>query len=112
MVLSDDFHCVMILQNRDFLIPTYSLHQATLNLKPSIICMVKDTKFTMPPFSVEIKFTILVLIEIHTPLHQVVDSCRCITDNMLYGFNVGDVVTCNHGVFNMLFEVIHLEVSH
>ena len=59
----------------------------------------------------EVKFAVLVAVEVHAPLDEVGDALGCIAHHLLHGGRIADVVSCDHGVVDVLFEVIHFEVG-
>ena len=60
----------------------------------------------------EVELAILLLVEVDAPLHKVSDALRCITDHLFHGSRVADVIACNHGVLDVLLEVVDQEVRH
>ena len=88
------------------------LHQSALNLEARVVGMVQDAELGVTALAVEVKLAALLLVEVHAPLHQVLDALRGIPHHLLHGCGVADVVARNHGVLNVFLEVVHLQVCH
>ena len=112
MVLGDDFHCKMILKHFNVGMVAHRSNQATLNLGTCVIGMVQDAELGVTAFTVKVKRAILLLVEVHAPSYEVFDALRTTHDHLSHCFGVTNPVTRNHGVFNVLFEVIDQQVRH
>ena len=111
-MLGDDLHGKVVFQYRYVLVLAHSLHQASLYLKACVVGMMQYSEFRVASLSVQVKLSVFLLVEVHTPLYQVLDSGRSSLHHLLHGSWVGDIVTGYHGVLDMLVEVVHQQVCH
>ena len=88
MVLRDDLHGEMVLQNLYIRIAAHGFHQAALYLCTGIIGVVENTELRVTALTVQVESAILLLIEVHAPLHQLLDASRRITHHLLHGCRV------------------------
>ncbi len=112
MVLCDYLNGKVVFEDFYIRIVSYGLHQSPLDFSPRIVGMVQDAELGMSAFLVQIIGAVLLLVKMDTPLHQFLDSGRCITYNLFYSGRVADIVACHHCVVNMLFEIIDQQVSN
>ena len=112
VVLGDDLHGKVVFQYRYVLVLAHGLHQSALYFKACIVGMMQDTEFRVSALSVQVKLSVFLLVEVHTPLYQVLDSSRSSLHHLLHGSWVGNVVTGYHGVLNVLVKVVHQQVCH
>ena len=112
MMLRDDFYSEMILFDFDIRVFTYSLHQSALNLCTGIVGMVQNSEFRMSPFTVQIKFSSLLFIEVYTPVDKFLYLRRSVLHHLFHSLAITDEVTGNHRVLNMFVEVIYFEIRY
>ncbi len=112
MVLRDDFHSKMVLQHLNVGMVPHGFHQTALNLGTCVVSMMQDAEFGVPAFAVQVKRAVFLLVEIHAPSKQIFDTCRTTRHHLFHCFRVTNPVTGNHGVLNVLFEVIDEQVRH
>ncbi len=86
MMLRNDFNCKMVLKNLYIRIVADCLHQAALYLKAGVIGMMQDSEFRMSTLTMQIKRTVFLTIEIHTPLNQAAYSRRGVFHHLFNGF--------------------------
>ena len=112
MVLRDNLNSIMILKHCYITICPHCFHQSTLYLKARIISVMKYAKVTVPSFTVKIVCPVTVLVEVNTPPDELSYSFRCITYNMLYRLRVGNIITSNHRVVDVLFKIVYSKVGY
>ena len=78
-----------------------------LYLCTRIVLMVEDAEFGVAAFFVQVKLSVLLFVEVHSPFNELLDLFGSIAHHLLYGFAVAYPVTGNHGVFDVLVEVVH-----
>ena len=69
MVLCDNLDGKVILLDVDVGIVAHGFHEAALYLGSSVVGMVEDAKLAVATLSMEVELTVLLLIEVDTPLH-------------------------------------------
>ena len=112
MVLRDDLHGKVIFLHLDIGIVTHSLHQSTLYLGSRIVGMVQDTELRVPALPVQVEGAVILLVEIHAPVHEFLNLFGSLRNHLLYSGRVADIVARNHRVLDMLVEVIDGEICH
>ena len=100
----------MIFLDVDVRIVAHGFHQSALNLGSRVVGMVQDAELAVSSLAVKVELAVLLLVEIDTPLHQLLDLFRCFGDNLLHGFVVADVVASNHCILDVFVEVVHFEI--
>ena len=112
VMLSYDFNGKIALKHFDVLVSSHSFHQSSLNLRTCVVSMMKNTEFRVSTLAMQVECTILFLVEVHSPLHQVANSFRRLSDYLSHSLRVGDVVAGNHCVFNVFFKIVNQKVSY
>ena len=102
----------MILLDVDVRIAAHGLHQSSLDLSSRVVGMVEDTELRVSSLTVQIEAAVFLAVEVHSPLHQFINLLRCIPYHLLHSFHIIDVVTGYHSVFDMLIEIVYLEIRH
>ena len=59
----------------------------------------------------QVKLPVVLPVEVHPPIHEFLDLLRCFFHHQFHRFRVADVVTGNHSVLYVLFEVVKLQIS-
>ena len=77
-----------------------------------IVFVVQDTELGMASFFVEVEFSILFFIKIHSPFYQFLDLCRCFSHYFFYSRAVTDPIAGNHRVFNVFLEIVYFQVGN
>ena len=111
MVLGDDFHSIEIGEYGDIGMLLHSFNQAGLYLCARIVLVVQDAELGVAAFLMQVEFSTLFLVEVHSPLDELVYLFGGVAYNFLYGFAVADPVACNHGVFDMLFKIVYFQIG-
>jgi len=88
MVLGDDLHGIVVFQYGDLFVSPHRLHQSALYLETGVIGVVENTKLAVPALAMEVEITVLVLVEVHPPAHQIVDGGGGVAYNMLHSLAV------------------------
>ena len=112
MVLRDNLNGKVILLDVDVGIVTNSLHQSALNLCTGIVGMVQDAELRVSAFAVQIELPVILLVEIHAPVDQLLYLAWGIAYHLFHRFAVGDIVACDNCVGNMLVESIEFQICH
>ena len=112
MMLCDYLHGKVVFQHFDIRMVAHSLHQSALYLRPCVVGMVQDAKLRMSAFAVQVELSRLVAVEIHTPVHKFHNLLRRIAHHLLHSFAIAYPVARNHGVLNMLVEIVNKHVRH
>ena len=90
----------------------YGADQTVLNLSSRIVFVVQDAEFGVTAFTVQVEVSFCIFIEIYTPTDQFLDLLWSITDNLFDGSPVAQPVTRDHGVLNVLVEVVNKQVGN
>lgn len=112
MVLGDDLDGEIMLVDVDLRAAAHGLDEALLYLIAGVVGVVEDAKFRVSPLAVEVERAVLLLVEIHAPLNELAYLGGSLSDHLLHGHRVGEVVAGHHGVVYMFLEIIHFEVGH
>ena len=112
VVLGDNLDGKVMLQHFDVWILTNGSHQSALYFGTGIVGMMQDAELRVTAFAMQVELTILFLVEVYAPFDEVPDTLRRITHHLFHGCGVADVVARNHGVLNVLLEVIDQEVRY
>ena len=110
-MLRDDLHGKVVLPDIDVGIAAHGLHQSALYLGSRVVGVVKDAELRVSALAVEVERAVLLLVEVHSPLHEFVNLCRGVAHHLLHGCTVADEVSGNHGVLYMFLEIVHFEVG-
>ena len=111
VMLGNDFHSVMVGQYGDVGVLLHSFNEAGLYLCTRIVLMVEDAEFGVAAFFVQVKLSVLLFVEVHAPFDELLDLFGSIAHHLLYGFAVAYPVACNHGVLDVLLEVVHSRIG-
>ena len=111
MVLGDDLHSEMVFFHLDVGMTTHSLHQSTLNLRTSVVSMVENAELRVSALTMQVEVAFLVLVEVYTPIDEFLDLLRSIAYHLLHRLAVGDIVTGDNRVGDMLVEGIYLQIG-
>ena len=76
-----------------------------------VVGVVEDAELAVAALAVEVELTVVVLVEVHAPFHEVCDALGRVLHHLLHGGGVADEVAGHHRVVDMLVEVIYLEVG-
>ena len=112
MMLCDNLYSKVIFLYVNLRCVAHGCHKSSLYLGSRVVSVVKNTELRVSAFAVKVKFSVFLLVKVHAPFNELFYLFRCISDNLLHSFAVTDIVACNHGVFNVLFKVVHLEVCY
>ncbi len=102
----------MILLDINIGMVTHSLHESTLYLCSCVIGMVKNAEFRVTALTVQVKSSVFFLVEVHTPVHKFHNLLRSITHHLLHCLAIGDIVTCDNRVGNMLIKSVEFHIRH
>ena len=112
VVLGDDFDGEVVFLDINVGAVAYGFHQSALDFRACVVGVVQDAELGVAALAVQVELPVLAAVEVHTPVDQLLNLCRCVPDHLLDGLAVGDEVACNHGVLNVLVEVVKLQVRH
>ena len=112
MVLRDYLYSKMIFVNIDIWILTYTLDKTLLNLKAGIVGMVQYPEFRMPAFTMQIKITVGIAVEVHSPFQKLTYLLRGFGNHFAHCLWVAQTVTGYHRILDMLVEIINGKISH
>ena len=112
VVLSDDFYSEMIFLDIDVRAVAHSFHQTALDFSTRIISVMKNAELAVSALTMKIELAILLLVEVDTPLHELLDLLWCHGDNLLHSLIVADVITSDHCILYVLVEVIYFQVGN
>ena len=111
VMLGNDFHSVMVGQYGDVGVLLQSFNEAGLYLCTRIVLMVEDAEFGVAAFFVQVKLSVLLFVEVHSPFDKLLDLFGGIAHHLLYSFTVAYPVTRNHGIFDMLFKIVYGQIG-
>jgi len=112
VMLRDYLDCEMVFKDIDIRMLPHSLHESTLYLGSSVVCMMKNTELRVTSFTVKVEAAILFAVEVDTPLQELANSSGSVTHHLLYGCRVANPVACHHSVVNMFLKVINEQVGN
>ena len=112
VVLRDDFHGEVVFLDVYIGIGAHGSHQSALNFGPGVVGMVQNAELGMSALAVKVEPSVLLLVEVHPPLHEFFDLFRRFPHHLLHGLPVAHEVAGNHGVLDVLVEVVHFHVCH
>ena len=112
VVLRDDFHRIVVGKYCDVGMLFYGFDEAGLDFRACVVLMVQDAEFRVSAFAVQVEGAVGLLVEVHAPLDEFPDLCRSVAHYFLHGGAVADPVARNHGVFDVLLEVVHCQIGH
>ena len=112
MVLGDDLYGKVIFEYIDIGVGTHRFHKSALNLCTRIISVVEDTEFGVSAFTMEVEGAVIFLVEVHTPIDELLDLLWCLAHYLLYGCRVAKPIARHHGVVDMLLEVIDEHIGY
>ena len=101
----------MVGQYGDVGVLLHSFNEAGLYLCTRIVLMVEDAEFGVAAFFVQVKLSVLLFVEVHSPFDEFLDLFGGIAHHLLYGFTVAYPVTRNHGIFDMLFKIVYGQIG-
>ena len=107
MMLRDDFYGKMAVEYFDIGVRLYGSDKAFLYFGTCIVFVVQNAEFGVTAFFMEVEVSLIILVEVHSPVYQFFDLSGGLAHHFLHGGAVTDPVACNHGVFNVLVEVIY-----
>ena len=102
MVLRDDFHRKVVLQNLDVGVLAGSQNQFLLNLVAGDVLMVQDAELGVSALFGQGELARLRLVEIDSPLHQFHHAVGGLADGDFHDVAVGQLVACDHRVVDVL----------
>ena len=112
MVLRDNLHGEMILLDINIGIIAHGFHQSTLYLRARVVGMMQNAELRMSSLAMQVIFPVLLLVEMHAPVHQLLNLLWSAFHHLLHCSAVADIVSRYHSVFYMLLEVIHFKIGH
>ena len=87
-------------------------HQSALYLRTGVVGMMEYAELGVSTLAMEVELSVLFLVEVDTPLHQFLNLFGSHTYHLLYSLTVADIVAGNHGVLDMLVEVVNQKVGY
>ena len=111
MVLGDDFHCEEVGEYGDVGMLLYGFNQAVLYFRAGIVLVVQDTEFRVSAFFVQVEFSAIFFVEVHSPFNKLIDLFGGVAHHFFHSFTVAYPVSGNHGVFDVLIEIIYCQVG-
>ena len=111
VVLRNDFHRKEIGKYGDVGVLLHGFNQAFLYLRTRIVLVVQDAEFRVSAFFVQVEFSVIFFVEIHSPFNEFTDLSGSIAHYLFYGCTVAYPVSGNHGVFDMLVEIVYRQVG-
>ena len=111
MVLRNDFHRKEIGKYGDVGVLLHGFNQAFLYFRTRIVLVVQDAEFRVSAFFVQVEFSVIFFVEIHSPFNEFTDLSWSIAHYLFYGCTVAYPVSGNHGVFDMLVEIVYRQIG-
>ena len=112
VVLSEDFHGEVVLEDVDVGVVLNSLHERLLNFVSGVVGVVQDAELAVSALAMQVEVAVGVLVEVHAPLNELSDLPRSLGHHLFHGLGVAEPVAGHHGVVDVLVEVIHQQVGH
>ena len=111
MVLGDDFHGEMVLEDVDVGVVSHLFDEALLDFESGVVGVVEDSEFGVSTFAVEVEFAVVVAVEVNAPFEELPDLLGGFGHHFSDRHGVGQPVARDHGVLDMLFDVVEFEVG-
>ena len=112
MVLGDDLYGEMIFEDINIGVVAYRSHESTLDLCACVVGVVEDTELGVSALTVEVKGAVGLLVEVYAPVDEFFDLLWRLANHLLYRSRIAEPIACDHGVVDVLFEVIDERVGH
>ena len=112
MVLRDNLYGEMMFLDLDIGMGAQRFHHPSLDFSSCIVGMMKNTELRVAAFAMQVELAIRLSVEVHTPMHHLIDLGWCHANHLFYGSGIRNLITCNHRVFDVLFEVIDLQIGN
>ena len=111
-MLRYDFYGKVVFEYRNVGISFHSFDKSSLNLEAGVVGVVKNSELRVAAFAVKIESSVVVLVEVHTVLHEKFNAFWSLAHYFFNGFLVAYVVARNHCVFYVLFKIVYLEICN
>ena len=111
VVLGDDFHGEVVFLDLNVGTGPDGRHESALYLGSGIVGMVQNAELRVTALAVQVEGAVVLAVEVDAPLHQLLYLFGCVSYYLLHGGTVRDEVAGYHGVFNVLLEIVELQVG-
>ena len=88
MVLCDDLHGIVVFHDADVAASPAGFDESPLDFEAGVVGMVEDAEFGVSALAVEVVFSVIAFVEVHTPFHQSAYAFGTAFHHLLYGFGV------------------------
>ena len=111
-MLRDDFYCIEVGEYGDVWMLLHGFDERSLYFGSRIVLVVQDAELRVSALFVQVEVSVFFLVEVDAPVDEFLDLGGCITYYFFYRRAVADPVAGNHGVFDVLFEVVYGQVGY
>ena len=73
--------------------------------------MMENAKLRVTAFTMQVERTVRLLVEVDSPLHEVVNCLGGVSHDVLHSVGVGNPVASHHGVVYVFVEIVYREVG-
>ena len=112
VVLGNDFDGEMVFEYRDVGVLLHRIDEAGLYLGTGVVFVMQDTELGVAALPMKVKLAVLLLVELHAPLDELLYLSGGFAHHLLHSLPVAYPVAGNHRVFNMLLEVVYRKIGH
>ena len=111
MVLCQDFDGKMVFQDIDVAMFLDLADKGVLNLGARVVGVMQDAELGVTALSVQVERAVLLAVEIHTPLHHLLNLGRSILHHQLHSLRVAEPVAGHHRVVDVFVEIIYFHIG-
>lgn len=90
----------------------HGFDERSLYFGSRVVLVVQDAELRVSAFLVQVECSVFLLVEVHTPVDELLDLCGRVAHHLLHGGAVADPVARYHGVFDVLLEIVHGQVGY
>ena len=108
VVLGNDFYREEICEYGDIGMLFYGF---VLYFRACIVFVVQDAELRMSAFFMQVEFPVVFFVKVYPPFDEFIDLLRSVAHHLFHSFAVAYPVSGNHGVFNVLIEIIYRQVG-
>ena len=112
VMLSDDLHGEVMLEDLDVGVALHLLYQAELNLGAGVVGVVKDAEFRVATLAVQVVGAVGLAVEVYTLSHEEVNPFGGMAHHLGHCLRIREPVAGHHRVVDMFVEVVDFKIRH
>ena len=111
VVLGDNLDGIVVGKDGDVGMAAHGLDEAGLDFGAGIVLVVQYAELRVAALAVQVEGAVGPLVEVYAPADEFLYLGGGVSHHLLHGGTVAYPVARNHGVFNVLLEVVHRKVG-